>query len=143
MPSVFGIPLIGFIQMVLGTAIIVFLAIKFLKRPKKNKKGEYIIKDVHIIVGNGDEASHQYVYIKGGKIEEISDIPIEKKNVQIIDGTGKTLMPGLIDSHIHIQARRAFSPTVSRRSRILTRRSTSSTSCARSSVRAKSKAPSC
>ncbi len=75
MPSVFGIPLIGFIQMVLGTAIIVFLAIKFLKRPKKNKKGEYIIKDVHIIVGNGDEASHQYVYIKGGKIEEISDIP--------------------------------------------------------------------
>ncbi len=103
MPSVFGIPLIGFIQMVLGTAIIVFLAIKFLKRPKKNKKGEYIIKDVHIIVGNGDEASHQYVYIKGGKIEEISDIPIEKKNVQIIDGTGKTLMPGLIDSHIHIQ----------------------------------------
>lgn len=103
MPGVFGIPLIGFIQMVLGTAIIVFLAIKFLKRPKKNKKGEYIIKDVHIIVGNGDEASHQYVYIKGGKIEEISDIPIEKKNVQIIDGTGKTLMPGLIDSHIHIQ----------------------------------------
>ena len=103
MPSVFGIPLIGFIQMVLGTGIIVFLLIKFLTRPKKNKKDEYIINDVHIIVGNGDEASHQYVYIKGGKIEEISDIPIEKKNVQIIDGTGKTLMPGLIDSHIHIQ----------------------------------------
>ena len=32
MPSVFGIPLIGFIQMVLGTGIIVFLLIKFLTR---------------------------------------------------------------------------------------------------------------
>ena len=55
MPNVFGIPLIGFIQMVLGTGIIVFLLIKFLTRPKKNKKGEYLINDVHIIVGDGTE----------------------------------------------------------------------------------------
>ena len=54
MPSVFGIPLIGFIQMVLGTGIIVFLLIKFLTRPKKNKKDEYIINDVHIVVVNID-----------------------------------------------------------------------------------------
>ena len=103
MPSVFGIPLIGFIQMVLGASILVFLAIKFLTRPKKNKKDEYIISNVHIIVGDGTEAFNQYVHIKGGRLEEISDVPIEKKNVQIIDGTDKTLMPGLIDSHIHIQ----------------------------------------
>ena len=84
MPNVFGIPLIGFIQMVLGTGIIVFLLIKFLTRPKKNKKGEYLINDVHIIVGDGTEKEHQYVYIKDGKIMELSDQPIEKKNVQII-----------------------------------------------------------
>lgn len=103
MPTVFGIPLIGFIQMVLGTAIIIFLVIKFLTRPKKNKKGAYIISDVHVIVGNGEEQEHQNVYIKNGVIEQISAQPIEKKNVQVIDGAGKTLMPGLIDSHIHIQ----------------------------------------
>lgn len=103
MPTVFGIPLIGFIQMVLGTIILVFLLIKFLTRPKKGKKGEYIISDVHVIVGDGTEAFHQNVYIKGGVIREISDQPIPKKNVQLIDGSGKTLMPGLIDSHIHIQ----------------------------------------
>lgn len=34
---------------------------------------------------------------------KISDEPINVKGVQIIDGKGKTLMPGLIDSHIHIQ----------------------------------------
>ena len=103
MPNVFGIPLIGFIQMVLGTVIIVFLLIKFLTRPKKNKKGEYLINDVHIIVGDGTEKEHQYVYIKDGRITEISGRPIEKKQVQVIDGEDKTLMPGLIDSHIHIQ----------------------------------------
>ena len=103
MPDVFGIPLIGFVQMVLGTGIVVFLLIKFLTRPKKNKKGEYLINDVHIIVGDGTEKEHQYVYIKDGKIMELSDQPIEKKNVQIIYGEDKTLMPSLIDSHIHIQ----------------------------------------
>ena len=103
MPTVLGIPLIGFIQMVLGVSILVFLGIKFFTRPKKNKKGEYLINDVHVIVGDGSEVFHQYVYIKGGKICEISDAPIEKKRVQLIEGAGKTLMPGLIDSHIHIQ----------------------------------------
>lgn len=103
MPSVFGIPLIGFIQIVIGTIIVLFVLIKYLSRPKKSKKGEYIINDVHIIVGDGTESFHQNVHIKSGIIYQISDQPINKKNVQIIDGTGKTLMPGLIDSHVHIQ----------------------------------------
>lgn len=103
MPSVLGIPLIGFIQMVIGAAILIFLGIKFLTRPKKNKKGEFIINNVHVIVGDGTEKENQNIYIKNGVIEEVSSSPIQKKNVQIIDGTDKTIMPGLIDSHIHIQ----------------------------------------
>ncbi len=103
MPTVLGIPLIGFIQMVLGAAIVLFCIVKFACRPKKNKQGEYIIKDVHIIVGDGSELNHQNIYIKGGKIQQISSEPIDIKNVQVLDGKGKTLMPGLIDSHIHIQ----------------------------------------
>ena len=103
MPKVSGIPLIGFIQMVIGTLVVIFILIKYLKQPKKAKEGEYIISNVHIIVGDGTEKNGQYVYIKKGIIQKISDTPIEKKNVQVIDGTGKTLMPGLIDSHIHIQ----------------------------------------
>ena len=181
MPSVFGIPLIGFIQMVLGTGIIVFLLIKFLTRPKKNKKDEYIINDVHIVVGDGTEINdvhivvgdgteqeHQNVYIKNGLITEISEQPIEKKNVQIIDSAGKTLMPGLIDSHIHIQGgfschneeesdvflnermpqifqegKKVFCPTALPRSRIWTHRSILSISCATKSDRARSRVPNC
>ncbi|MGN1339805.1 MAG: amidohydrolase family protein, partial [Oscillospiraceae bacterium] len=102
MPTVFGIPLIGFIQMVIGAAIVLFVLIKFLGRPK-NKKDSFIIKNVHIITGDGTEVFNRNVYVSKGIIEEISAEPIVKKGVQIIDGEGKTLMPGLIDSHVHIQ----------------------------------------
>lgn len=102
MPTIFGIPLIGFIQMVIGAAIVLFVLIKYLGRPK-NKKDSFIIKNVHIITGDGTEKFNQNVYVSKGIIEKISDEPMEIKGVQIIDGEGKTLMPGLIDSHIHIQ----------------------------------------
>ena len=103
MPTVFGLPLIAFIQIVLGSAVVLFVLIKYLTRPKKPRDGEYIISGVHVIVGDGTEMQHRNVYIKGGLIKEISDAPIKKKTAQVIDGAGKTLMPGLIDSHIHIQ----------------------------------------
>lgn len=102
MPTIFGIPLIGFIQMVIGAAIVLFVLIKYFGRPK-NKKDSFIIKNVHIITGDKTEKFNQNVYVSKGIIEKISDEPMEIKGVQIIDGEGKTLMPGLIDSHIHIQ----------------------------------------
>lgn len=102
MPTIFGIPLIGFIQMVIGAAVVLFVLIKYLGRPK-SKKDSFIIKNVHIITGDGTEKFNQNVYVSKGIIEKISDEPMEIKGVQIIDGEGKTLMPGLIDSHIHIQ----------------------------------------
>ena len=103
MSKVFGIPLIAFIQMVLGTAVVLFVLIKYLSRPRKPKGGEYIISNVHVLVGDGTEKHDQHVHIQNGVIREISDKPLQKKSIQIIDGRGKTLMPGLIDSHIHIQ----------------------------------------
>ena len=45
------------------------------------------------------------VLIRGNKIEKISSDPIptdRSGNTVIIDGTGKTLMPGLIDAHVHL-----------------------------------------
>ncbi|MCI7350634.1 MAG: amidohydrolase family protein [Ruminococcus sp.] len=102
MPTVLGIPLIGFIQMVIGAVVVLFVLIKYLGRPK-SKKNSFIIKNVHIITGDKTEKFNQNVYVSKGVIEKISDEPMEIKGVQIIDGEGRTLMPGLIDSHIHIQ----------------------------------------
>ena len=89
MSIVFGIPLIGFIHMVLGAAVVLFVLIKYLSRPRKPKGGEYIITNVHVLVGDGTEKHDQHVHIQNGVIREISDKPLQKKNVQIIDGKGK------------------------------------------------------
>lgn len=41
------------------------------------------------------------VLIEAGSIREVSDKPISCKDAQRIDVAGKTLMPGMIDLHIH------------------------------------------
>ena len=103
MPTFLGIPLIGWIQILIGAGVTAFVLIKYLVRPKRKKYSGYIIKDVHIIVGDGTELFHQNVYVRDGVIKEISGQEISVKAAQLIDAAGKTLMPGLIDSHVHIQ----------------------------------------
>ena len=103
MPKIFGIPLIGVIQMVLGAVIVLFILIKYKKQPKRKHNGEYVIQDVHILTGDGTESEHKNVYIKKGLIQTISSDPLAIPGAQVIQGKGKTLMPGLIDCHVHIQ----------------------------------------
>ena len=103
MPVFLGIPLIGWIQMVFGTAVVLFALIKYLRRPKMKKTDGFLIRDVHVIIGDGSELFHQNVLVRGGIIKRISSDSIEDAVASVIDGTGLTLMPGLIDSHIHIQ----------------------------------------
>lgn len=42
------------------------------------------------------------VLVEGGTVKEVSDRPIKSSSAQRIDLGGRTLMPGLIDAHIHI-----------------------------------------
>jgi imidazolonepropionase-like amidohydrolase len=42
------------------------------------------------------------VLVEGEKIKEVSDRPIKASGATRIDLRGKTLMPGLIDAHIHV-----------------------------------------
>ena len=103
MPTFFGIPLIGWIQMLLGGILVLFVLVKYLFRPRKRETAGYLIRDVHIIIGDGGELFHQNVLIKAGIIQKVSGEPLEDAAVTVIDGSGYTLMPGLIDSHVHIQ----------------------------------------
>jgi len=41
------------------------------------------------------------VLVEGGRIKEVSDRPIAAASARVIDAGGRTLMPGLIDAHIH------------------------------------------
>ena len=42
------------------------------------------------------------VLVKGNYIDSVSSTPIEAADAMVIDASGKTLMPGLIDAHAHI-----------------------------------------
>ncbi len=49
------------------------------------------------------ELRHGYeLLVEGDRIRELSDKPIRSAGADVIDCGGRTLMPGLIDSHVHV-----------------------------------------
>ena len=65
-----------------------------------------LISNVNIFDGVNDELQpNMHVLVKDNLIETISAEPlaiIQTDNVTMIDGGGRTLMPGLIDAHVHL-----------------------------------------
>jgi imidazolonepropionase-like amidohydrolase/ABC-type multidrug transport system permease subunit len=62
---------------------------------------------VNIFVGNGEVIQGGSVLIKNGKIAQVfrtSPQDTKSLHADVVDETGKTLMPGLIDMHVHIGA---------------------------------------
>ena len=65
-----------------------------------------LFQNVRILDGKSAELSApSHVLVRGNRIEKISaqPIPTDKRgDTKVIDGGGRTLMPGLIDAHTHI-----------------------------------------
>jgi imidazolonepropionase-like amidohydrolase len=65
-----------------------------------------LFQDVRVFDGKSVELSAvSHVLVRGNKIEKISPQPIptdRRADTVLIDGRGRTLMPGLIDAHTHI-----------------------------------------
>jgi imidazolonepropionase-like amidohydrolase len=45
-----------------------------------------------------------HVLVEDGRIKEVSDRPLAAAGARVIDVAGKTVMPGLIDLHVHVMA---------------------------------------
>jgi imidazolonepropionase-like amidohydrolase len=64
-----------------------------------------VFENVRIFNGKADKLSApSHVLVRGNKIERISTTPIptdRRADIVLIDGGGRTLMPGLIDMHWH------------------------------------------
>jgi imidazolonepropionase-like amidohydrolase len=67
-------------------------------------RADILIKNVTLYDGKGSPAvANANVLVKGDKIAQVSTGPIKAGSAKVIDGTGKYLVPGLIDTHIHLR----------------------------------------
>ena len=84
--------------------IILLLLLQFSYAQKS--KNSYVIKNVNVIPMSSDKVLiHQNVFILDGKITRIVDIKksfFSKKDIIIIDGTGKFIVPSLSDARVHL-----------------------------------------
>ena len=53
---------------------------------------------------SGERREGHHVLVEGDLIKEVSDRPLANPVAQVIDLAGRTLMPGLIDAHVHVIA---------------------------------------
>ena len=63
-----------------------------------------VVRDVAVWDGLADTVrAHRSVVIKDGRIEAVEDgMAPAPADVRVIDGSGRTLIPGLIDTHVHL-----------------------------------------
>ena len=62
-----------------------------------------LFKNSSLLDPRWDEARRGYeILVEGGTIREVSDRPIKAANARVVDCGGRTLMPGLIDCHVHV-----------------------------------------
>jgi len=68
-----------------------------------SRSRSYLLRNARIFVGDGRVIENGAVLVKDGKIAEVYDGSIpDLTNAQPIEAAGKTILPGLIDSHIHL-----------------------------------------
>ncbi|NVJ61117.1 MAG: amidohydrolase family protein [Gammaproteobacteria bacterium] len=63
-----------------------------------------LVTNTNLLSENGDSIiANQNILIRNGVIEEISSTPIRADLALKVDGRNRYLIPGLIDSHVHLQ----------------------------------------
>ena len=64
-----------------------------------------VFENVRVLDGSAPEGeADRHVRVEAGLIEQVSDKPIKDASARRFDLRGKTLMPGLIDCHVHVTA---------------------------------------
>jgi imidazolonepropionase-like amidohydrolase len=67
------------------------------------KPPQILFTNVHVFDGvNEARIEDASVLVEGNLIKTVSTDPIDAPDAMVIDGGGRTLMPGLIDSHTHL-----------------------------------------
>jgi len=88
----------------LKTLTAIGLALLFSGAAQSQEESSILFQNVTVFDGkNANLLTNQNVLILGNKITAISPTPLQvRANTVVINGTGKTLIPGLIDVHVHM-----------------------------------------
>lgn len=65
--------------------------------------GPVLISDVRVFDGE-HVLEHRSVLIENGRISRIGSAHLKDSRAQVVDGRGRTLLPGLIDAHVHVSS---------------------------------------
>src|SRR5262245_24486310 len=83
-----------------GAAVVAIAPLCLSFMPSRQSGRAIAIKNVRIFDGSTVIPTGA-VIIEGGKIKSVGKTAAPPEGAEIIDGTGHTLLPGLIDSHTH------------------------------------------
>ena len=76
-----------------------------------DKADRTLITNVNVFDGRNEKLTmNANVLIEGALIKAVSTDPITAEGATVIDGKGRTLMPGLIDGHAHVMINNDFGP---------------------------------
>lgn len=68
--------------------------------PARERPAATLIRDVRVF--DGEKIwSRASVLLRDGRIEAVADVVDAPAGAEIVEGAGKTLLPGLIDAHVH------------------------------------------
>ena len=71
------------------------------------RSGAVLIRNARIFTGDGNVIENGGVLLRNGKIEEVyqGQTPEgEQLRADVVEGAGKTLLPGLVDVHVHLSS---------------------------------------
>ncbi|HTS31921.1 MAG TPA: amidohydrolase family protein [Bryobacteraceae bacterium] len=69
------------------------------------RSGTYLIRNARLFVGDGTVIDNGAVLVRNGKIDEVFEgswPDPEKLKAEVVEGAGKTLLPGLIDAQVRL-----------------------------------------
>jgi len=83
------------------TAILLFSTVSVFAQG--DQPTQTLFTNVNVFDGVNEQLiENASVLVEGNMITAVSAKPLAAANAVIIDGGGRTLMPGLIDSHVHL-----------------------------------------
>lgn len=83
--------------------VILLLLSAMLLTQASRERMDLAIRDVRIVHGDGRVTARATVFVAGGRIRRIVTGAASGRAARVIEGQGRTVIPGLIDAHVRVE----------------------------------------